>query len=110
MLTGFYVLRGTGAAKFTRTFLRVGLSATFFVQVLELIGSPTDLTVFVEHKNADDAAFTTAGSFATISSVSVASLSVSALKEQVRLSLNSVATNAWEGFYVLVPEPAWRPY
>jgi len=110
MLTGFYVLKGGGVMKVTPTFPRGGLSATFVIQVLELVGSPTDLVALVEHKNMEDTAFSTAGTFATISSVTVATLSVSTIKEQVRFSFAPTATNSWEGFYILLPAPAWRPY
>lgn len=110
MLTGFYVLKGSGGAKVTPTFPRGGLSATFLIQVLDLVGSPGDLGAIVEHKNMDDTSFATAGSFSTISSITVATLSVSSIKEQVRLSFSVTASSAWEGFYILIPAPAWRPY
>jgi len=110
MLTGFYVLKGAGVTKYTATFPRGGLSANFQVQVLELIGSPTDLVATIEHKNVEDTSFATAGSFATINSVTVYSLSVSSIKEQIRYAFAPTATNAWEGFYILLPAPAWRPY
>jgi len=110
MLTGFYVLRGSGATKYTATFSRGGLSANFQVQVLDLIGSPTDLGAAIEHKNFEDTAFLPAASFPTISSISVASLSVSNIKEQVRYAFTVAAASAWEGFYLLLPAPAWRPY
>ena len=110
MLTGFYVLKGAGLTKVTPTFPRGGLSATFTIQVLELVGSPTDLGAIVEHKNLEDTAFSSAGSFATISSVTVATLDVSTIKEQVRLSFTPTASTSWHGFYILLPAPTWRPY
>lgn len=110
MLTGFYVLKGSGATKYTATFSRGGLSANFQVQVLDLIGAPADLGAVIEHKNVEDTAFLSAGAFPTISSISVANLSVSNIKEQVRYAFTVTAASAWEGFYILLPAPAWRPY
>lgn len=110
MLTGFYVLKGNGAAKHSPTFPRGGLSATFSVQVLDMVGSPTDLGAVIEHKNIEDTSFASAGSFTTINTISVTPLSVSSLKEQVRYAFTPAATNQWEGFYILLPAPAWRPY
>src|SRR5262245_1375359 len=110
MLTGFYVLLGSGGSKFTATFPRGGLAATFQIQVLDLVGSPTTLGATIDHKNVEDTSFSIAGSFPTINSISVATLSVSAIKEQVRYAFALVASNSWEGFYILLPDPSWRPY
>lgn len=110
MLTGFYVLKGSGATKYTGTFPRGGLSATFQIQVLDLVGSPTDLGAVVEHKNVEDATFATAATFSTINSVTVASVNATSIKEQVRYAFTPTATNAWEGFYIALPAPAWRQY
>jgi hypothetical protein len=110
MLTGFYVLKGTGAPKYTPTFPRGGLAANFAVQVLDLVGSPTDLVAVVEHKNIEDTAFIVAGTFPVINSINVFNANVSGIKEEVRFSFAPTAANAWEGFYLLLPAPAWRPY
>ena len=110
MLTGFYVLKGTGATKYSPTFPRGGLAANFEVEVLDLIGSPTDLVAVVEHKNIEDTTFAVAGPFAVIGSINVFNINVTGLKEQVRYAFTPAATNPWEGFYILLPAPAWRPY
>jgi hypothetical protein len=110
MLTGFYVLRGTGTTKYSPTFPRGGLAANFQVQVLDLIGSPTDLAAVVEHKNIEDTSFALAGSFTTINSINVFNANISGLKEQVRYAFTPAGTTPWEGFYVLLPLPSWRPY
>jgi hypothetical protein len=110
MLTGFYVLKGSGATKYTATFPRGGLAANFQVQVLDLVGSPTDLIAQIEHKNIEDTSFAVAGTFSPISSISITSLSVTGIKEQVRYAFSPTASNDWEGFYILLPAPAWRPY
>lgn len=110
MLTGFFILKAAGSAKYTPSFPRGGLAAVFSVQVFELVGSPTSLTVTVEHKNIEDTTFASAGSFSSITSAGTATLDLSGLKEQLRFALTVAATNSWEGFYMLIAAPAWRPY
>jgi hypothetical protein len=110
MLTGFYVIRGTGVAKYSAAFPRGGLAGTFLIQVIDLVGTPTDLGASIEHKNFEDTAFWAAGSFGAINSINVFSANITAIKEQVRFAFAPTAANAWEGFYLLLPAPAWRPY
>jgi len=109
MLVGYYFVKGDASTQYSPTFPRGGLSATFVVQVLQLVGSPT-LTVTVEHKNIEDTSWTTAGTFSAITTVSVAKLDVSSLKEQIRFGYAITATNAWEGVLMNVLAPTWRPY
>ena len=110
MLTGFYVFVGDGNAKYTPPFPRGGLSATFFVQVLDLVGNPTDLVAVVQHKNIEDTSFTNAQAFGTINTVSVASVSASGLKEILRIAFTPTGNDPWDGFLILIPAPSWRPY
>ena len=109
MLVGFYFHKGDGSTQYSPPFPRGGLAATFVVQVLQLVGSPS-LTVRVEHKNIEDTAFALAGTFVAITTVSVNELDVSSLKEIIRLGYTIAATNAWEGVLMNVLAPAWRPY
>lgn len=109
MLVGFYFFKGDGSTQYSPTFSRKGMSATFIVQVLQLVGSP-GLTVTVEHKNLEDTSWTTAGTFSAISTVSIARLDVASLKEQLRFGFAISATNAWEGMLMSTLAPAWRPY
>lgn len=80
------------------------------MQVLDVFGSPTDLAAVVEHKNIEDTAFAAAGTLATINSINIFNASISGLKEQVRFAFAPAATSPWEGFYIYIPAPAWRPY
>lgn len=110
MLVGFYVLKGDGTAVYSPSFDRVGLAAVFTAVVMQLIGSPTSLTIRVEHKNREDTLFGLASTFPAISAVNPYSLDVSGLKEEVRFAFQVSATAAWEGFYLLMSPPSWRPY
>ncbi len=78
-------IRLGGVAYPTPTVPRSGLSATFGVQVFALAGTGPTVEITVEHKNEEDTSFTTAGTFASISSTGVHTLDVSSLKEQIRL-------------------------
>jgi hypothetical protein len=112
MLIGSYIVKGDGGTQYSPSFPRGGLSATFRVQTTQRVGGTPSLTIVVEHKNAEDTAFTTAGTFSAITATGYAvySLDVSALKEEIRLSYAITATNAWEGFLLNVLAPVWRPY
>jgi hypothetical protein len=87
-------------------------SATFRVQVLQKVGSSPSLVITVEHKNAEDTSFATAGTFSAITSAggAIAELDVSTLKEEIRFRYVTSSTNAWDGFLLLVLAPIWRPY
>ena len=110
MLVGFYVLKGDGSAVYSPSFPRGGLAANFSTQILQLVGSPTGLALAVEHKNYEDTGFPNAGNFAAITAQGVAVKDITGLKEEVRFSYTVSATNAWEGCYLLMAAPAWRPY
>jgi hypothetical protein len=109
MLTGFYGHKGDGTGFFSPEFPRGGLGGHFTLEVLHLLGSPT-MTVTVEHKNLDDTSWTSAVVFSAITTTGVKSADATALKEQLRFKFEISATNAWEGVYMLVAAPAWRPY
>ena len=75
-----------------------------------LAGTSPTLECDVEHKNAEDTAFTTAGSFTSMTTAAVHKLDVSTLKEQIRLVFTvggAVGTNM---VYANVLAPIWRPY
>ena len=109
MLVGFYFFKGDGSTQYSPPFPRGGLAATFVVQVLQLVGSPS-LSVRIEHKNLEDTVFALAATFSAIATVSVNEQDASGLKEVVRLGYTITATNAWEGVLINVLAPAWRPY
>jgi hypothetical protein len=99
-----------GDAYYSPSFPRGGQSALFSIETTHIKGAPT-LVVTVEHKNADDVAYTTAGTFADITTKNVFSLNLSGLKEEIRFKFTFGAGGvAGDFFHVLVPAPAWRPY
>jgi len=110
-LIGQYFLKGDGLNQFSMTFPRGGLAATFVLQALQRVGpTPPSLTAVVETKNSDDTTWTTAGTFAAITSIGVYTLDVTGLKEEVRISYILTASQPWEGFLLNLLAPSWRPY
>ena len=73
-------------------------------------GSPT-LNVSIEHKNEDETAFSTVGSFSNITAAGVATKDISGgLKEELRLVFAFSAGSAGDFFHLIIAAPAWRPY
>ena len=108
MTTGdnYFVMGGT--ALYSPSFGRGGEAALFSAEVLAKIGAPS-LTIDIEHKNTEDTAWTSAGTFAAIGSVGVATKDISGLKEEIRIKFTMTGTDG-DAFNLLIPAPAWRPY
>ena len=63
--TGFNLLVMGGTPLYSPSFPRGGEAALFSVEVLALLGSPS-IAIDVQHKNYDDTAWTSAGSFSAL--------------------------------------------
>ena len=108
MKIGDYVLGGGGVTIYSPEFPRGGLGAIFTLSSLQKLGSPS-LVVGLEHRNADDTAFTSLGSFTAITTLGNFTKDVGSVKEIVRFAYTTTALNDWEGFLINVTAPAWRP-
>lgn len=100
----------TPAIFYSPTFPRSGLSATFLIDVFNLMGTGTTLECTVEHKNAEDTSFTSAGVFSSMNAQQLWKLDVSGLKEEIRLAITVGGTAANNIVYANVLAPMWRPY
>jgi len=111
MIVGTTIIHdGNGTVPYySPAFPRGGLAALFSVNVTHVGGTP-DLDIAVEHKNAEDTTWSSAGTFTTISTVGVASKDLSGLKEQLRLKFTYSAGSLGNFTHVIVAAPAWRPY
>ena len=109
MIVGTTVLRLDGNPYYSPEFPRGGLAATFTLDVsqVNLIGN---FAVSIEHRNSEDTSWTSAGTFAVISSTGAYSKDVTGLKEIVRLVFNFTGSTATESVHFLVQAPSWRPY
>ena len=100
---------GTGSdAYYSPPFGRGGESAVFTVEVTIRQGAPT-LVFEVEHRNAEDTSWSSAGSV-SISSTGVTTLDVSALKEELRLKFTFSTIVAGHFVHIIVPAPMWLPF
>jgi len=108
MTTGFNLFVMGGTALYSPTFPRGGEAALFSVQTLAKIGSPA-LSIDIEHKNTEDTTWTSAGTFASISTLNLFSQDITGLKEEIRIKFTMTGTDG-DAFNLIVPAPAWRPY
>lgn len=100
---------GTGSDPYySPPFGRGGESAVFTVEVTLRHGNPT-LVLEVEHRNAEDTSWSSAGSTST-SATGVATLDVSSLKEELRLKFTFTSLVPGEFVHILVPAPMWLPF
>jgi len=111
MIVGTWIFKGSGNTQYSPEFPRGSLAAVFSADVLNLIGSPT-LTILVEHRNAEDTGFTTAGTFSSITATGTATLDVTAgLKEIIRFAYGfDAGDQAEDGVQLYMAPPSWRPY
>jgi hypothetical protein len=110
MYVGTLFMRGSGGDYNSPTFPRGGLAATFAIEVFMLGGTSPTLECDVEHKNIEDTSFTTAGSFASMTTAGVKYLDVASLKEEVRLVFTVGGSPSANMVYANVLPPQWRPY
>lgn len=94
---------------YTPPFGRGGERAVFTFETTHITGvasvSPT-----IEHKNAEDTTWASAGSASAISSTGMSSVEISGIKEEVRISFTFGAGNQGDFIHVLIPAPMWLPY
>jgi len=109
MYVGNLILRLGGVFFNSPQFGRGGLAATFSCEVFALTASST-FEIDVQHKNPEDTAFTTVGSFDSITTTGVKYKDLSGLKEQVRLRCYMTGSAATDACYFNVLAPQWRPY
>ena len=110
MIIGMILHRLSGNGYPSPSFPRGGLAALFAIEVFDLAGSSPNLQCTVEHKNAEDTSFTSAGVFATMTTVDVHTLDLSGLKEEIRFVFTVGGTPPTNAVHFNVLAPAWRPY
>ena len=107
MVIGITLVKNA-SAYYSPTFARGGLAAVFSCEAL--LGTSFTLDIDVEHKNAEDTAFTTLGSFAQFSTADLKTLSATAIKEQVRFKYVVGGSQAYSSVHFNMLAPAWKPY
>ena len=111
MILGFnvYCDGATSTPYHTTSFPRRGQAAVFSLQVTHL-SATTTLDVTVEHRNREDTSWSTAGSFATITSTGVSTVNLGSLKEEIRFALAVPPGVGGDWCRVYIAPPGWRPY
>ena len=110
MFVGTTIFKMDGNDYRTPEFPQGGQAATFAVDVLNLVGSPT-LTITVEHRATDNPTWSTAGTFSNITAPGVATKDVTDLNELIRLTVAFAAgDDATDGAHLLIMPPSWRPF
>lgn len=86
---------------------RVTLNARFGVQVSNVVGGGVSLSIYIEHRNSEDTAWTTAGTFTAITALGSYALVINGLKEWVRYCYKFTAGSSSDGMYVYSSMPQW---
>ena len=109
MIVGTQITVMGASSFYSPAFGRGGEAALFSLEVTNKMGTSPSLAVELEHKNAEDTAWASAGSFTAITALGVASKDISSLKEECRFKFTPTGTDG-DAFHVIVAGPAWRPY
>lgn len=113
MVVGTTIFFLDGNPYYSPEFGRGGLAATFSVDVTQVaLGAGVALGIEVEHRNSEDTAWSSVGSFSGITSTGASSLDVTGLKEIVRFkyTFQGGAPVSTESAHFLMQAPSWRPY
>jgi len=101
---------GSHTPYYSPPFLREGLAATLVADVTHRqAAGGFVLLLSLEHKNLADTTWSTAGSFAAISTVGLATKDITDLKELLRW-VAAFSNGAAGEFYWALFTTAWRPY
>jgi len=109
MILGATLLKGNGDAYYSPSFPRGSMTGNFRVQATSKWGTSPTLDIDIEHRNADETSFVSAGTFTQITTTGSHSKTQSALKEIVRLKYVIGGTEAYAGWHFLVLAPQWVP-
>jgi len=108
MIVGVTLMKLAGSAYHSLPFSRRGDSALFSAYVQQVSEAPS-LAIDVEHKNVEDTAWTTAGSFSAITTAGIATKDLSGLKEQIRYKMTITAGTPTAAVHFYIDRPSWRP-
>ena len=111
MPIGQYIRKLSGLDQYSPPFPRGGQGVVVTVEVFSVPGGTRFLQLGVEHKNEVDTSWSPFGSFSSISSTGIQTLSLSGCKEMLRLiyRVAGAASQPQTAFYVNVPAQTWRP-
>ena len=105
MPIGFTLIVSTTAYN-SAPFARAGQTANFTVACLNNEGV-AELDIIIEHKNAEDTSWTTAGSFAQITATVTTVVTVTPLKQMLRYKY-TVSGDTGDFVHIYMYPPAWQ--
>lgn len=109
MVVGTTLLKLDGNPYYSPQFNRGGNAGQFSSQVLNIAGV-SGFDIDVEHKNAEDTAWTTLVSFSTMTTTGIYNANGAAVKEQLRFKYTVAGANIYAGVHFNMLAPQWRPY
>ena len=113
MVVGTTIFYLDGNAYYSPEFPRGGLAATFCAEILNLVlNGASQFDIEIEHRNSEDATFSSLGSFSAISSTGNKTVGFAGIKEIVRFkySFSGGTPAADDAAHYLMQAPSWRPY
>ena len=111
-LVGFTAVcdAATTGVYYTPPIVREGAQATFSLDATHVaFGAMGRAVVTVEHKDFADTSWVAAGTFANITATGVKILTVSSLKEEIRLKIGFSLAVVNDLVHLVVAEPMWVP-
>ena len=109
-VVGTTVIKLDGTAYYSPSFPRGGLAAFFTVDTTHTEGSPT-FKITVEHRDENDTTFTSAGTFADITSPGTSGVEVTGLKQIIRFKYEfDAGDDSTDAVHFVMQAPSWRPY
>lgn len=110
MIIGTTIFKMDGDAFYGPEIFRGGLAASFLVDVTHFLGTPT-VTITIEHRNEDETSWSVLGAMSPINIKGTHDVSVSGVKEIVRMRVDFDAGDAaLDAIHLLMMSPSWRPY
>ena len=110
MVVGTTIFKMDGNEYYSPQFGQGGQAATFAVDVMNLVGSPT-VTITIQTRTSEETSWTDVGSFSAITSTGAKSVDLSGINEIVRIKYSfGAGDDATDGMHFLMQAPSWRPY
>jgi hypothetical protein len=109
-LVGITVLcdQTSSAVYYTPSIVRGALESTFSLETTHF-SCAGSIVVTVEHKDFADTSWATADTFASITATGVETLTISALKEEIRFKFGFSGAGPGQFAHIVVAEPTWLP-
>ena len=103
----FYIFKGDGNALYSPQFARQGLVALFACYIHQILNSPT-LTITIGGRSDEATAWSSVGTFASITTAGNKTSSQSALPQLLRFKFEVTGASEMSGVAIQLLNPQWR--